>query len=285
MARILVAEDSLTHTELLRSILVSDDHEVVCVADGQEAWERVQSEGCDAIVTDLNMPQMDGCQLVAKLTESNPEIPAVVVTARGSESLAVDALAIGAIDFVPKQSLNQLLVKVVRQVLGYRQADQSAARLSGQLKAPEFYFKLRSDSGSIPFVANYLVMTMAAAGCGTPNDRYRTATALAAAIFNAMVYGNLQRAESEIFDESDETPRKGDLKVRVKVSIAATDTRISVAHEGSGPITRITPAPGTPESFEVEQCRGLMLMSSFMSDVMFNRRRSEVIMVRKHGEP
>src|SRR6056297_2235888 len=185
MARILVAEDSLTHTELLRSILVSDDHEVVCVADGQEAWERVQSEGCDAIVTDLNMPQMDGCQLVAKLTESNPEIPAVVVTARGSESLAVDALAIGAIDFVPKQSLNQLLVKVVRQVLGYRQADQSAARLSGQLKAPEFYFKLRSDSGSIPFVANYLVMTMAAAGCGTPNDRYRTATALAAAIFNA----------------------------------------------------------------------------------------------------
>ncbi|QDV61514.1 response regulator [Crateriforma conspicua] len=282
MAKILVAEDSLTHMEVLRSILESDQHDVDCVEDGQQALDYLNDNSCDAIVTDLNMPVLDGCQLVQHLTNSDPEIPIVVVTARGSESLAVDALAIGATDFVPKDSLQQLLTKVVRQVLGYRVAEAQASGLAGQLRKPEFYFKLTNDIGSIPVVANYLVTTMAAAKCGNPNLRYRTATAMASAIFNAIQYGNLQIRESQILDPQHADAADCDLAVRVKVSIANSDTRISVAHEGKGAITRTTPAPGTPESFEIEQCRGLMLMTSFMNDVMFNHRRSEVTLVVQH---
>lgn len=45
----------------------------------------------------------------------------------------------------------------------------------------------------------------------------------------------------------------------------------------------MTPAPGTPESFELEQCRGLMLLTSFMDDVIFRAGNSEVVMVKKHA--
>ena len=47
-------------------------------------------------------------------------------------------------------------------------------------------------------------------------------------------------------------------------------------------MTRMIPAPGTPESFELEQCRGLMLMTSIMDEVIFNADYAEVVMVKRH---
>ena len=67
-----------------------------------------------------------------------------------------------------------------------------------------------------------------------------------------------------------------------EVSVGDSDTRFQVAHDGPGRMTRLTPAPGTPESFELEQCRGLMLMTSFMDDVIFHSDYSSVVMVKTH---
>lgn len=287
MARILVAEDSPTHTKLICSILESADHLVDCAEDGQQAIDRVNGGDFDLIVSDLNMPVLNGCDMVEQLTASHPQIPIVVVTARGSESLAVDALAIGAADFVPKDSMAGLLNTVVEQLIRYRVADHATAEMAGRLRAPEFYFKLQSDVSCIPVVAEYLIGTMAAAKCGTPNLRYRVAAAVARAVFNAIEYGNLEAdalagepgAKDGAADRSDE---RNDLVVRLKVSVADSDTRVSVSHEGKGSLTRTSPAPGTPESFQNEQSRGLVLMTSFMDDVMFNRRCNEVTMVKRH---
>lgn len=294
MAKILVAEDSPTHTKLIRSILESAGHVVECAVDGQDAIKHVAVADFDLIVSDLNMPVLNGCDMVEQLTASHPEIPVVVVTARGSESLAVDALAIGAADFVPKDSMAGLLNRVVGQLVRYRASDRAIASLAGQLREPEFYFKLQSDPACIPAVAEYLIGTMAAAKCATSNLRYRVATAVARAIFNAIEYGNLERDALAVPSGADTTADQGisdqgisddqrDLVVRVKVSIADEDTRVSVSHEGKGSLTRTSPAPGTPESFENEQSRGLVLMTSFMDDVMFNRRCNEVTMVKRHG--
>ena len=49
-------------------------------------------------------------------------------------------------------------------------------------------------------------------------------------------------------------------------------------------VTRMTPAPGTPESFELEQCRGLMLMTSVMDDIVFHSDYTEVVMVKRHPQ-
>ena len=69
-------------------------------------------------------------------------------------------------------------------------------------------------------------------------------------------------------------------KVRLVVSVGLEDTRISVAHDGPGASCRTTPAPGTPGSFELEDCRGLLLITSFMDQVMFNQARNEIVMVK-----
>jgi CheY-like chemotaxis protein len=299
MAAILLAEDSPTHTALMRSLLEEDAHDVQCVANGREAIEVLETSVPDLVVTDLRMPEMNGLELVQQLIERFPKIPSVVVTARGSENLAVDALALGAANFVPKNSLHRLLIHVVRQTLQMAQADEIYDSFAGQLYRPEFIFTLNNRVASIQPSALFVVQALAAATRMNPIQRIRVGTAVASAIFNSICYGNLEVKDDETFvdrllsgDESGrvELRERADAapycerSVQLKVSVGDDDTRILVSHDGPGRMTRMTPAPGTPESFELEQCRGLVLMTSFMDDIMFHSDYSEVVMVKQHPQ-
>lgn len=298
MAAILLAEDSPTHTALIRSLLVEDDHAVECVTNGREAMQSVQQSLPDLVITDLRMPEMNGQQLVQEIAGRFPQIPTIVVTARGSENLAVDALALGAANFVPKNSLSMLLAHVVRQTLRMAEVDAVYREFTGRLDRPEYSFTLYNHVRAIEPAVLYVIQSLAASACLDPTQRIRVGTALASAIFNAICYGNLEITDDDTFvsrllsgdpsGEADlnsrsETGPYQDLEVQLKVSVGEDDTRILVAHDGNGRMTRMTPAPGTPESFELEQCRGLMLMTSVMDDIMFHNDYSEVVMVKHHA--
>jgi CheY-like chemotaxis protein len=299
MAAILLAEDSPTHTALMQSLLEQDAHQVQCVENGRQAVEALHRAAPDLVVTDLCMPEMNGLELVHQLVERFPRIPSIVVTARGSESLAVDALAQGAANFVPKNSLHKLLTHAVRQTLQMAKADRQYSEFTGQLQRPEFSFLLHNDVRSIEPAVLFVVQALAAAGRMNPTHRIRLGTAIASAIFNAICFGNLEVMDEDSFvnrflsgDHSGETEMRElarhapyrDRSVELKVSVGDDDTRILVSHDGPGRMTRLTPAPGTPESFELEQCRGLMLMTSFMDDVVFHSEYSEVVMVKRHPQ-
>ena len=74
-----------------------------------------------------------------------------------------------------------------------------------------------------------------------------------------------------------------DRKVLLKVSVSTADTRFFISHDGPGRMTRLTPAPGTSESFELEQCRGFVLMTSFMDDIIFQSGNSSVVLVKSEA--
>jgi CheY-like chemotaxis protein len=297
MAKILLAEDSSTHSALIRSVLEQDSHHVSCVRDGREAINTIESFAPDLLITDLRMPEVNGQELVQHVVEHYPNIPSIVVTARGSENLAVDALALGAVNFVPKNSVHSLLNHVVRQTLRMSQADSAYRDFPGRLRRPEFSFRLKNRIEAIEPMVLFAIQAMAASSQMNPNHRIRVGTALASAIFNSLCYGILEASDSDAFvgrwlagnesglmelreRASNEAYRSR--TVDVKVSVGDSDTRILVAHTGNGRITRLTPAPGTPESFELEQCRGLMLMTSFMDNVVFHSGCTEVVMVKRH---
>jgi hypothetical protein len=269
------------------------------VADGRQAMESLEKSLPDLVVTDLRMPEMNGQELVQGILDRFPTLPSVVVTARGSENLAVDALALGAANFVPKNSLRKLLLHVVRQTLRMAETDLIYHRFSGQLHRPEFSFTITNHITSIEPAVLFIVQAMAAAARMNTTHRVRVGTAVASAIFNAICYGNLEIKDEDTVvgrllsgDESGQTDLMSradaapycDRKVQVKVSVGDGDTRVLVSHDGPGRLTRLTPAPGTPESFELEQCRGLMLMTSFMDDIIFHSDYSEVVMVKLHPQ-
>ena len=297
MTEILLAEDSATDTAMMRSLLERRGYQVRAATNGKDALEQAREQPPDAIVTDLQMPVMDGEELVRSVVDQFPDIPVVLATAHGSESLAADALAGGAANFVPKASLAALLPGVVRRTLALSQADGRYQGFPGTLQRPEFYFKLQNRIAGIEPAVLYLTQTLAAAGAMNSTTRVRIGTAVASAIFNAICYGNLELNDEDervtpllVGDESSDqaiVDQFGGLEiservVRLKVSIGDSDTRISVSHEGNGRLIRMTPAPGTPASFELEQCRGWLLITSFMDEIILNTDCSEVVMIKQH---
>lgn len=297
MASILLADDSQTHTLLMRRILEDGSHTVTSVADGQQALDVLQTSVPDLVVTDLQMPVVNGMELVSNIADQYPSLPSIVVTARGSESLAVDALAKGAANFVPKSSLSKLLLRAVRQTVQFAEVIRAVQPSSGQATRHEWTVTLRSDPEDIEPIAWMVIQTLAWSGHLDATDQVRMGTAVASGLFNAMCFGNLQIPDEEtivariladdptgILDlrvrAREETYR--DLSTTLKLSVGIEDTRVSIRHSGRGRATRLTPAPGTPESFEREQCRGLMLISSFMDDVILRGDASEVVMVKNH---
>ncbi|HYV43824.1 MAG TPA: response regulator [Myxococcaceae bacterium] len=119
--RILVVDDSPLTRELICSLLEAVGYEVVPAADGQEAFDRVGKETVDMVVTDLEMPRMDGLELTRRL-KGHPTLrtlPVVIITTRGSEADRRRGMEAGADGYVAKGDLaRQDLVDVVARLLG-----------------------------------------------------------------------------------------------------------------------------------------------------------------------
>ena len=79
----------------------------VYVHDGREALAAIQRDPPDLVLTDLQMPEMNGLELVVAIRTTYPAIPVILMTAHGSEEIAMEALQKGAASFVPKKNLAQ----------------------------------------------------------------------------------------------------------------------------------------------------------------------------------
>jgi two-component system response regulator AtoC len=126
MGRVLVVDDEAAVRFTLQEVLVDRGHVAVAAASGREALERL--EGVEAVVTDLAMPGMSGLELLAAIRERDAALPVVLLTAHGSEKVAVQAMKAGAYDYATKPFDIDELVVVVERALEAR-ALRGAARM------------------------------------------------------------------------------------------------------------------------------------------------------------
>jgi len=102
MARILVADDEEGLRTFVAEALQHDGHTVVQAADGAEAARRLEAESFDLLITDLRMPRLDGMELLRRVRAEQPELEVIVLTAHGSVDTAVEAMKLGAYDYLEK---------------------------------------------------------------------------------------------------------------------------------------------------------------------------------------
>ncbi|HYG67787.1 MAG TPA: sigma-54 dependent transcriptional regulator, partial [Anaeromyxobacteraceae bacterium] len=118
MARVLVVDDEPGLIYALKSLVQTLGHEPVVARSGAEALERL--EGVDAVVTDFSMPGMDGLQLLEAIRQRDELLPVVIITAHGSERLAVRAMKQGAYEYVAKPFEFDELSVVIERALETR---------------------------------------------------------------------------------------------------------------------------------------------------------------------
>jgi len=126
MARILIVDDSLAMRMILRTILESAGHEVVAEAgDGMRAVIAYCKHKPDLVTMDMNMPGMGGLEAIEQLIQIDPEALILVVSALATKQMILDAMKLGAKNFLLKPFHENQIVSVVDMVLReYRLANK-----------------------------------------------------------------------------------------------------------------------------------------------------------------
>lgn len=132
MPKILIVEDEAAIRRVLSKILKEEDasYEVFEAEDGRQGLEMVQSQVFDLVFCDIKMPVMDGMELLGAIQEQYAEIPVVMISGHGDIEVAVQAMRLGAFDYISKPpDLNRLL-NTVRLALDRKQLVVANNRLA-----------------------------------------------------------------------------------------------------------------------------------------------------------
>ena len=210
MPIVLVVDDSEVDRRLVGGLLARNSQlQVEYAVDGKEALDRIEALAPQLIVTDLVMPEMNGLELVGEVKHRFPDLPVVLMTGKGSEDIAYQALQAGAASYVPKNVLPRLLLETVESVLTAAQAKRVQQQLMTRVSEATIRFQFENDSTLIPAAISYAQDMAVHVGLCAAADTVRVAIALEEALRNAMFHGNLE-ISSACRDGDPETYRTAD---------------------------------------------------------------------------
>ncbi len=115
--RILVVDDELSMREFLSILLEREGYDVTVAASAQEALRIMESALFDLVLSDVNMPGLSGIELLASIKEKSPETAVLMLTAFSAADQAVEAMKLGAYDYVCKPFKNEEIKQLVRNAL------------------------------------------------------------------------------------------------------------------------------------------------------------------------
>jgi DNA-binding NtrC family response regulator len=139
MARILVADDQEMMRDSLAATLARDGHEVIAAGDGPTAVSRLSNGSrFDLLITDLKMPKMTGIELLAEAKRLRPEMPVVLMTAFATVATAVEAMKLGAYDYIQKPFDGEEIKLLVDRTLEHNRLihENQALRTMTEMNAP-----------------------------------------------------------------------------------------------------------------------------------------------------
>lgn len=290
MPTILIAEDTRTQARMIQFMLEGEGFQTEIAADGRLALSAIEQRPPDIVLTDLHMPEMNGLELVEAVRSRFPSIPVVLMTADGSEEIAVEALKKGAASYVPKRHLNEDLVRTLRNLLDAARVDRDQQRLLDCVEQQELHFKLQNDPTLVPLLIGHLRQGLTRMQLCDATATIRVGVALQEALLNAMHHGNLElkselrEQPSSIYYELGEQrrhlPPYDRRHVYVSARLSRSEAVYTIRDEGPGFDPAQLPDPTNPENIEKCSGRGLLLIRTFMDRVSHNSTGNELTMVK-----
>ncbi len=115
--RVLVVDDEKAMVLALKGLLSKEGYQVETAGSGEEAVRRIETGSFHLVITDLSMNGMNGVQVLERARSIDPDLAVIMITAYGSEKIAVQAMKLGAADYLPKPFDNEELRVVVRKAM------------------------------------------------------------------------------------------------------------------------------------------------------------------------
>lgn len=117
MAKILIVDDSRTSRRILRNLLIEEGYDVVEAENGEEGVQKYKEENPDMVTMDITMPVKDGLEALKEIKDFDSAAKVIMVTAAGQESKVMEAVKLGAAEFVTKPFEKEKIVDTVRKVV------------------------------------------------------------------------------------------------------------------------------------------------------------------------
>ena len=135
MAKVLVVDDEANLRKVLATMLRRTGYDVTVAADGEQGLAEFQKGGADIVVTDLVMPKVGGMEVLRAVNSSNPDVPVIIITAHGTVDSAVEAIKLGAFDYITKPFDQAEIQSVIAKAARTHDIAQRNARVDGRARA------------------------------------------------------------------------------------------------------------------------------------------------------
>lgn len=291
-ATVLIVDDSMIDRRIAGSILEKvPGLRAEYASDGEEALEAIAHREPSLVLTDIQMPGMDGLVLVQNIRERHPRLPVILMTAQGSEDLAINALRAGAASYVPKKSLARTLTETIRHVLDLSGVDRRRQRLLGSMERRESAFHLDNDPDLLTPLIHLLQEDLGVMGLCDETGRMRVGVALQESLSNALYHGNLevssdlrQEDEREFYGlaarRRSEHPYR-DRHIKIEAKLDRESATYVIEDEGPGFDTSSLDKPIDPEDLMRVGGRGMLLIRTFMDEVSHNSTGNRITLVKR----
>lgn len=292
METVLVVDDSAIDRRLAEHFLKGRPGlQVLHAANGKEALASMRQSKPDLVLTDIQMPEVDGLELTELIRKEFLTTPVVIMTAHGSFDIAVTALERGAASYVPKANLANDLLRTIEGILALTQPNRSRQAVLSCLERAEFNFAISNNQTLIPPLVGWLEENPEWTGIGDQAGRLRIAVAVREALTYAMEHGNLEvppdlrkTNEAEYHRLVEQRREIAPYKDRL-AHLSVVETRESLTYtvrdEGKGFPLSDLPNPADPSSLGSTLGRGLILINTVMDEVRYSADRKEIIMVKR----
>jgi CheY-like chemotaxis protein len=290
-APILVVDDSIVSQRLAGGLIQQGTgRPVVYAKNGLEALTLLETLEPSVVLTDLHMPVMDGLELVEAIRARHPGIPVVLMTAFGSEAIAMRALKAGAANYVPKDCLVTDLVETLQNLLtvvdGNRRRRQLLSFQTGRTSS----FEITNDPDLFPAIVTLVQEELHCFSIGDETARLRVAVALQESLANALFHGNLEcSSDLRQVDERD-FYRLADRRramepyrsrrIHLESTVSRDEIRIHIRDEGPGFDVSKLDKPFDPEDLMRVGGRGMILIRTFLDEVIHNSKGNHVTLIK-----
>lgn len=294
---ILVVDDDEDIRELLETTLTEMlSYKVETAANGREALQKLRARRFDLMISDIQMPEMDGSRLLGITRHEFPDLPVVVITGYARLETAVEVLRLGAVNFITKPFRTKEIKEIIEKSIKWKRDREIPQRILPCLKSENLLFSIPPFMEAKSGVIHFLTEKLLGLGLCDSSGKHFVTVSLDEALTNAIFYGCLElpsglreteagcQVFNQLVEERLQDPDFRNRAIEVEMDLTPERVRYRIKDPGPGFSPPDTSQPMEPTELSRLHGRGLLLISCFMDEIKFNEDGNEITMVKYHPD-
>ncbi|RLD61521.1 MAG: hypothetical protein DRI95_14130 [Bacteroidetes bacterium] len=289
--KILIVEDDYGSREYLLNLITLEGYDVRAAVNGEEGLAEYKSFDPDIIISDIQMPVMDGLQMLNILRQDKSDTIFIITTAYGSEDYAIDALRLGANNYLKKPIKRKSLIGLIDKYKLIVESHKLTKKAEGNLLKKDITLEFRTDINHIPSIISQLVFEL-----GVKLDDSEITNielGLDELITNSVEHGNLgitfdekvvasnDNTMLQLYAEKMKIKEFATRKIKVKYKLRKKYCEWTIIDQGKGFDWKLIPDPTKGAQLMELNGRGIFI-THFLFDKMEYLGKGNKVRVRKN---